>query len=298
MVQRAVDESRCGCVYFSAHLMYADRTNWMSVTPRTRLHAEVDHDLDEELIEELGAAVVGSGTPGHRHLHLELTESVTVAEYKVLIEALRGHLGGDSKIRDSDMLRIPGSLNFKTTPPRLVRWTRRADTAWEPEKLAAHLGVVLHTPPPVPGSAGVPVSVGSTAAPTIPTTPAPAPLPEGVQHAIDTPPLKEDGTPDRNRWQFAVVKACMSDGLDAGQTASVVLSVPELAQRLADRGDGHRDLLDCWEKVGKSVRELEARAARERADLEVLLPDRDDGVDRIEVGTDEVHPADPIDEEP
>jgi hypothetical protein len=92
------------------------------------LHTDVDHGLDLEVARELGAFVVGSGTPGNGHVYVPLSRPVTVAEHDALCRGLIERLGGDKgKHSDNDLLRPVGAYNLKPTvfdnrPPARITW--------------------------------------------------------------------------------------------------------------------------------------------------------------------------------
>lgn len=77
---------------------------------------------DAELLADLQAIEVRSGRPGHTHHYVPLTRPLPAREWHQLARALREAVGGtaDPKIADNDLLRLPGSLNFRTTPPTVA----------------------------------------------------------------------------------------------------------------------------------------------------------------------------------
>lgn len=77
---------------------------------------------DAELLADLQAIEVRSGRPGHTHHYVPLSKNLPDREWHDLARALREAVGGeaDPKIADNDLLRLPGSLNFRTTPPTMV----------------------------------------------------------------------------------------------------------------------------------------------------------------------------------
>lgn len=86
--------------------------------------ADMDHKPDQDTIDRinhLGGMTVLSGSDGHRHVYLPLEKPVTALLHKALCIALKEALGAkDSKIAENDLLRLPGSLNWKRTEPRRV----------------------------------------------------------------------------------------------------------------------------------------------------------------------------------
>ena len=92
------------------------------------LHTDVDHGLDLDLARELGAFVVGSGTPGNGHVYVPLSRPVTLVRHDALCRGLIKCLGGDKgKHSDNDLLRPVGAYNLKPTvfdnkPPAPITW--------------------------------------------------------------------------------------------------------------------------------------------------------------------------------
>jgi hypothetical protein len=84
-------------------------------------------DLDgppgnQDLLTSLGTIEIRSGRPGHTHHYVALKRVLADREWHRFARALRDAVGGvvDPKIADNDFLRLPGSLNFRTTPPTVV----------------------------------------------------------------------------------------------------------------------------------------------------------------------------------
>jgi putative DNA primase/helicase len=103
-------------VYVCPYVMPRERrTKWAAVA-RTIVHADVDGDLDLEKVRTLGGFAVGSGSHGHAHVYVALTESVSGPQHEALCRGLGCYLGAvDSKCSDNDLLRPPGTLNHKPT---------------------------------------------------------------------------------------------------------------------------------------------------------------------------------------
>lgn len=92
--------------------------------------ADMDHKPTEDQIDRinhLGGMTVLSGSDGHRHVYLPLDKPVTALLHKALCLALKDALGAkDSKIAENDLLRLPGTLNWKRTEPKRVFLKSRA----------------------------------------------------------------------------------------------------------------------------------------------------------------------------
>lgn len=147
-------------VYASPYL-HAGQRSLGGAVRRQYAHADIDGAVRLERARALGAMVVGSGSvtvegEPHGHVYVRLSRPVTVDEHRVLCLALGCEVGGDaadvSKVGDADVLRVPGTLNQKSRPPRQVAWLIRPDNpsvrTWEPEELARLLGVDLDEPAP------------------------------------------------------------------------------------------------------------------------------------------------------
>jgi len=113
--------------------------------------ADMDHTPTPQqraLIEELGAGLVESGTPGHLHAYVAFAHPTDPAIIEQLNRGLRGALGGDHKWADNSLLRLPGTFNSKpgAGPVRMVGLSPRR---WYPDALAGRLGVELNGAGPV-----------------------------------------------------------------------------------------------------------------------------------------------------
>jgi len=112
-----------------------------------------DADLvDLAAIEPLAPMVVNSGRDGHAHVYIRLDGDAAPEEREALARGLMARAGEcDPKIADNDVLRVPGTLNFKTDPPGPVTWhTPPGDHVrrWKPHRLAQALGTTLTPPAP------------------------------------------------------------------------------------------------------------------------------------------------------
>ncbi|MFH9478052.1 AAA family ATPase [Streptomyces anulatus] len=120
--------------------------------PGRAAYADCDHGLTDEQrdrAKELGATLVRSGsiTPDGRpkyHVYVWLEEATDPRVIRFLNIELMGRLNGDSKFDTAAVLRVPGTLNHKTNPPRPVTIEHLGDMeGWNPRDLAIELGTKL-----------------------------------------------------------------------------------------------------------------------------------------------------------
>lgn len=79
------------------------------------------------------AVVVNSGTVGHEHRYWPLNQTLGPSEIEAKNHALRHILGADaSGIDCTQYLRVPGTLNHKTKPPREVEIVDECDLRYNP----------------------------------------------------------------------------------------------------------------------------------------------------------------------
>ena len=230
-------------VYVCTNLMWSDKRAQGAAVTHTLIHADKDTgQLDPEKVRAIDGFAVASGTPGHGHVYVQLSEPVTAAQHRVLCRALGDYLGGaDAKISDNDVLRPPGTLNHKPTvtggEPAAVEWLVRPNgVRVDPQALAHQLGVTLTE-----------ITIAPSAGPAATAEPVDLAGYPRVRAAI------EKNTGDRSADTMRVVGACRDDGLTLAQTRYVVSTRADLAGRLADRRDD--DVLTCWLKAVDSRQE-------------------------------------------
>lgn len=69
--------------------------------------------------------VIESGSPGHAHCYWQLSDEVPVGDVAAANRRLAFHLGADMAATDpARIMRLPGTLSFKRTPPAPVRCVR------------------------------------------------------------------------------------------------------------------------------------------------------------------------------
>ena len=114
------------------------------------VHADVDRDLDDEEVAQLGGFIVRSGSPGHGHVYVPLAWPVTPDQHEALCRGLAATLGGDAKYSDNDLLRPPGTWNYKSAvdggdpSPVTALWCGNGRV--DPRDIAGLIGVDLANP--------------------------------------------------------------------------------------------------------------------------------------------------------
>ncbi len=86
--------------------LWAD-VDWQSV-PKDKA------DEVHSRIAELGTYVVASGSGDNAHVYVKLNADVTAEEFIKLNTGLRDYLYADNKQADNSLLRLPGTMNWKT----------------------------------------------------------------------------------------------------------------------------------------------------------------------------------------
>jgi hypothetical protein len=214
---------------------------------RRLVHADVDHELDPQAVESIGGFSVLSGTPGHAHVYIPLGYAVTVAQHELLCRGLAAYLGGDHKVSDNDLLRLPGTINHKHPAPVRLMGPIPDALAWPPGLGAAlavdmaHAewdGAATFCPPP---RGGKPVDLECY---------------RTVAEAL------EINTGDRSADTFRVVSAAFDAGLLLGHARWAVRQRKDLAQRLdelAGRRNPVDDIAVCWTKLAPALRPVPQR---------------------------------------
>ncbi|UGQ54261.1 helicase RepA family protein [Rhodococcus qingshengii] len=229
-------------VWYAAHLSYSKapkpegegRRECRSVK-RRRLHFDIDRALtaeDTRKLAQLDAWLVYSGSPGHVHAYIELAESIDVALYHKLEDALKGHFDSDRSVcRDNGILRIPGTINQmsqkKRHPTALVLWDGKvSQTKWTPAKLKAELKKLTGTDLDAPQETAQVAEVSSD-----PITPvAPQRMPEGVRDALNA------SSADRSSKAARIINACKASGLSLEETLHCLLLDAGQAERYQQKG--------------------------------------------------------------
>ncbi|RAY13607.1 hypothetical protein DPM19_18180 [Actinomadura craniellae] len=196
-------------VYVCPLLRQTDKRARGNAAHRTVVWADAD-GIDGPAVVNLGALIVGSGGPGHAHVYVQLDREVPEDVREALARGLMARSGNaDPKVADNDVLRLPGTLNHKTSPPSPVPWMippgHDLARVWAPDDLTQALGIA----PPLPAAA-------PTSAPTM-TAPTALPLPSpDVEQALGR------DTGNRSDDFAAAVWACYRAGWTREQTIGIL----------------------------------------------------------------------------
>ena len=229
-----------GDIYMCPYPMREPRRAKGESAQRVLIHADVDGDLDEHKIAQLGGFIVRSGSPGHGHAYIPLAWPVTPAQHEALCRGLAAHLGGDAKYSDNDLLRPPGTWNYKSkvdgADPSPVAALWCGDGKVDPLDIAGAIGVDLAKPAITNRDTGrrharaehnsAPVNLDRYAS---------------VRKELD------QQTKDRSADTYRIVAVCRRVGLTLAETTWVIRTRDDLRERLDDRGDD--DLLTIWLKL-------------------------------------------------
>ncbi len=269
-------EALASDVYVCVSLMHADKRAQGAAVARMNVHADVDSGrYDPEKVRAVGGFAVASGTTGNAHVYVSLTESVPANVHRELCRGLSRYLGAvDPKISDNDLLRPPGTFNFKLAAldcgdPSPVQLLIAPNGRVTPAALAELVGVEL-----------VAAQTTRTPADAEPVNLDRYPTVKAVLDAASAPP-------DRSKDTMKVVAACYDTGLTLPQTRWVIGTRPDLAERLDGRGDD--DVKACWLKAIDSRQPAAADTADSpSADGAQLLDDLEAWYRRFIAVTDEL----------
>jgi hypothetical protein len=223
---------------------------------RLTVHADIDGELAIEKVKSIeGAFAVASGSPGHAHVYVPLSESITSAQHDALSKALGAYLGNAdvAKHSDNDLLRPPGTLNHKSAaaggePTPVVWLIKPTGSQVHPRALADMLGVDLDAAEATDDKAETRTTAKTHGKGTV-STPAKAEKFDLTAYPeVDAAVKKDSG--DRSADTYGVISACFGAGLTLEQARWAVSESDRLAERLDERYDD--DVLTCWLKVVNS----------------------------------------------
>lgn len=195
-----------------------------------------------ERVNALGAMTILSGTEGHRHVYLPLAKPVTPTTHEALCRALRAAINKDRKIADdkiaeNDLLRLPGTLNWKTTNPNWV-WLKSAGRQSRPAQWYADQ---LSSMTSIPFDQFIAEARDSATRSTSPTdTPDvpedhPAPsirsLPRPVRDAFRSTEHRTAG--ERSAALYHLVAMCKENGVSRADTHALCRTYPPAMDKWA-----------------------------------------------------------------
>jgi hypothetical protein len=231
-----------GDVYACPYLMKEPRRAKGNAAQRVLIHADVDNELDEEKIAKLGGFIVRSGSPGRGHVYIPLAWPVMPEQHEALCRGLAGSLGGDAKYSDNDLLRPPGTLNYKSKvdggDPSSVTALWSNNGRVDPRDVAGLLGVDLANPATTNGHTHARIERGAA--------------PVNVARYPSVLAALGHRTKDRSADTYRVAAVCHQVGLTLAETTWVVGTRDDLKERLDERGDN--DLLTIWLKLDEEAR--------------------------------------------
>lgn len=208
---------------------------------RRVLHCDIDHNLTDEQarrVRDLKACVVESGSAGHVHVYLRLARDLPAAEHDRYERALRDYLGGDSKVSDSDFMRVVGSVNYRTGAE--VTWDGGTSTAWDVQALSGVLQVDAD------GMTGTEHRNGGVGVARDVEAVRPRGIKDAVRNQMDRGHHAANG--DRSEVLFALVGACADAGMSEAEAQWCVDQCEPLVEKL-----GGRTIAREWSKVSQRV---------------------------------------------
>jgi P4 family phage/plasmid primase-like protien len=288
-------------VYIDPYLMHDKQRTPGATVARPLLHADVDGGgLDLDKVREIGGFVVASGSEGNGHVYVLLSRSVPAHWHKILERVLVAYLGADpSKITTNDVLRPPGTLNYKPTvfmpgsDPAPVEFLIEPDTAtpMDPHALAAIIGASLPSPD-LPEVTVTPTADQRCAVEEVSVTDS-AELVELAVEIVrdDLKVRKSSGGVDRSEDLCRVVNLCARQGLTKPQARWLIRKLrADLAAKLDEvRRDEVAVLYDSYHtfiSAKRAEREAERRSQEEFFDASTK-PTRGGGrpaVDMTDIG--------------
>lgn len=149
--------------------------------------------------------LINSGTPGHYHAYLTLTEEVSLERIEKLNYALKNVSKGDHKWRESTVLRLPGTPNTKNGNPVVVE--KLAEKTIKAETLEAYLTAYMPTV----------AAMKSRKAPDFQMVD-----PPNLSSYLNKLWLEEPVAGNRSDQAFHFITACFERGFDYNQVGALV----------------------------------------------------------------------------
>lgn len=226
---------------------------------RQSAHSDVDDGFDarmEQRVREMpGGCAVYSGQPGHAHVYAVfgdaalLTDPLDLPNHEHLCRAVGDWFGAkDPKISDNDVMRLPGTWNFKPlaydskAEPLPVNWAVHPQNGYNrpsPTRLRQYMHIRKVDP-----SAERPRKSGSPGAWRDEPT---EQVDLSARHVAELAAALGTDTGDRSADIMRVVGSCVRSGLTLPQSRWVVRSREDLDQKLDELT--HDDVARCFAKA-------------------------------------------------
>lgn len=221
----------------------ASRVKWNGIGGRT-VWADLDGN-GAKIPEQLSDVVtlVESGSPGHYHAYIQLTDFVDAQTIERLNRALAKASSADSKWANNTVLRLPGTINFKHggTPVKTVHEAKYDVNS------AELLTALQHYVPDVS-------EVNATAEEFEAVKTVMVPI-----HLL-TPKIRqlfrEEPNEDRSKQSYLFIATCYDAGLSVDLTYTLALHHKPTREKFGGRQDGIK-----WE-VLDVIRKLNAKRTR------------------------------------
>ncbi|MGO9349960.1 MAG: AAA family ATPase [Mycobacterium sp.] len=256
-------------VYVSTSLMRTGASREKTQTAELWcLHADIDHAVNLDTLADQGWCAIASGTSGHCHLYIPLSEPITEQQFGALQNPLVELVNGDAKKAGNDVLRPPCTYNFKPTvgggEPVPVTWAvRPTGRRHHPRTLAAQAGVDFDRPGPPP-SGGAQANGGAKAKKTgeraKAATNGEAPDSDLHPKVLKALRLVTTNPPDRSVDAYRILCACVDDGLTLAQDGWALRRRDDLAEWLDGNPAG--ELERTWLKITQRRAEKEDDGAQ------------------------------------
>jgi hypothetical protein len=214
--------------------------------------ADLDAKPDKEQLDRmntLGAMTILSGSEGHRHVYIPLVRPVSNVAHKALCIALKEALKcKDSKIADNDLLRLPGTLNWKQLEPARVMVKRRYAA---PRRKNETLVEQLTSMTGKPWASYKRQAEGMTPRELPDVRAVPVPKLKGASRAAYSYQPTEDGS--RHDAIYKLVKTMQEDGYSRDEMHVVLYDYPPAVSKWGTEWRIANDIDRIWQKFSSEA---------------------------------------------